>query len=107
MRRKDLTKENALAEQFKQILEEQRKKDPMRFDLTELLNKLTVDNYNEIANLIYEKIEPQVEYQEKLLDILYTKVINEQKFAFLYTKLCKELVQKLHQRIENKVKDGE
>ena len=27
----------------------------MRFDLTELLNKLTVDNYNEIANLIYEK----------------------------------------------------
>jgi len=104
--RKDISKEIALAEQFKQSLDEQRKKDPIRFDLTELLNILTVDNYNEIANLIYEKIEPKVEYQEKFLDVLFTKAVNEQAFVFLYAKLCKELDKKLPQRVEKKVKDG-
>ena len=104
--RKDLTKEFALAEQFKQNLDEQRKKDPIRFDLTELLNILTVDNYNDTLNLIYEKIEPKVEYQEKFLDVLFTKAVNEKAFVFLYAKLCKELDKKLPQRVEKKVKDG-
>jgi len=107
LRIKDLTKEITLAEQFKQNLDKQRKNDPMKFDLTELLNKLTVNNYNEIANLIYEKIEPQVEYQEKFLDILFSKVINEPNFAFLYAKLCGDLEQKLPQRVKkNEKNDG-
>ena len=104
--RKDLTKEFALAEQFKQNLDEQRQKDPIRFDLTELLNILTVDNYNDTLNLIYEKIESNLAYQEKFLDVLFTKAVNEKAFVFLYAKLCKELDKKLPQRVEKKVKDG-
>ena len=98
--RKDLSKEIAIAEQFKQNFDEQRKKDPIRFDLRELLNILTVDNYNETANLIYDKIKDDLEYQSKFLDVLFIKAVNEQAFVSLYAKLCKEFDKKLPQRNE-------
>ena len=104
--RKDISKEIALAEKFKEDLEEERKKDPIRFDLTALLNTLTVDNYNNISNSIYDIIKDNVENQEKFLDVLFTKAVNEKAFVFLYAKLCKELDKKLPQRVEKKVKDG-
>ena len=96
--RKDLSKEIELAEKFKEQLEEERKKDPIRFDLTELLNILTVDNYNNISNSIYDIIKDNVENQEKFLDVLFMKAVNEQAFVFLYAKLCKEFDKKLPQK---------
>jgi len=99
--RKDISKEIALAEKFKEDLEEERKKDPIRFDLTALLNTLTVDNYNDISNSIYDIIKDNVEYQVKFLDVLFIKAVNEHSFVFLYAKLCKEFDKKLPQRTNN------
>ena len=104
--RKDLSKENALAEKFKENLEEVRQKDPIRFDLTELLNILTVDNYTNISNSIYDIIKDNLQYQEKFLDVLFMKAVNEQAFVFLYAKLCKEFDKKLPQRTEKNNKNG-
>ena len=45
--RKDISNEIKLAEQFKEKLEEIKKTDPVKFDLTELLNMLTIDDYEQ------------------------------------------------------------
>ena len=104
--RKDVSNEIKLAEKYKEKLDELKKKDPIKFDLTELLNILTVDNYEEIKNLIYDKISSIIEYQDKFLDVLFQKAINEKAFVNLYAKLCKELDNSLPQRMENKQNDG-
>jgi hypothetical protein len=104
--RKDVSNEIKLAEKYKEKLDELKKKDPIKFDLTELLNILTVDNYEEIKNLIYDKISSIIEYQDKFLDVLFQKAINEKTFVNLYAKLCKELDNSLPQRMENKQNDG-
>ena len=82
--RKDVSNEIKLAEKYKEKLDELKKKDPIKFDLTELLNILTVDNYEEIKNLIYDKISSIIEYQDKFLDVLFQKAINEKTFVNLY-----------------------
>ena len=96
--RKDITKELELAEKFKQQIEELKAKDPMKFELTEYLNMLTVDNYDEVSENIYKKIEPDVEFQKKFLDVLFKKAVNEKAFVFLYARLCKEFDKKLPQK---------
>ena len=103
--KKDYSKEIELAAKYKKGIDDLRKKDPLRFDLTELLNILTVDNYDSTSQLIYEKIKDEVEYQEKFLDVLFTKAVNEKSFVFLYAKLCKEYDNKLPQRVEKTEKN--
>ena len=55
--RKDFSKEISMAEQFKKKIDEEAEKDPIRFKITEYLNILTVDNYKNTAEKIYEIIE--------------------------------------------------
>jgi translation initiation factor 4G len=103
--KKDYSKEIEIAAKYKKSIEELRKKDPLKFDLTELLNILAVDNYDETSKLIYDKIKDEVEYQEKFLDVLFTKAVNENSFVSLYAKLCKEFDNKLPQRVEKTEKN--
>jgi hypothetical protein len=97
--RKDISNEIKLAEQFKEELENIKKADPVKFDLTEYLNILTVDNYEQTKKLIYDKISPEIAYQEKFLDVLFQKAVHEKAFVNIYAKLCKELDKELPQRI--------
>lgn len=96
--RHDISKELALAAQFKEKLNEHGKTNPIKFDLTAILNQLTVDNYEEKKEEIFNIIEPSVEHQITFLDVLFTKAISEKAFVQLYAKLCKDLDKKLPQK---------
>ena len=96
--RKDFSKEISMAEQFKKKIDEEAEKDPIRFKITEYLNILTVDNYKSTSEKIYEIIEKDIENQEKFLDVLFNKSVNEKAFVGLYAKLCKDFDKKLPQK---------
>mgnify|MGYP002624773426 CR=1 FL=1 len=100
--RKDMSKEIALAEQFKQNIDKEAEKDPVRFKITEYLNILTVDNYKSTSEKIYELIEKDIENQVKFLDVLFNKSVNEKAYVGLYAKLCKDFDKKLPQKAEPK-----
>ena len=88
--------------QFKEDLEKIKKTDPIKFDLIEYLNILTVDNYEVTKKLIFDKISPDTAFQEKFLDVLFQKAVHEKAFVNIYAKLCKELDKDLPQKIEKK-----
>ena len=67
--RKDISKEIALAEEFKKKIDEEASKDPVRFKITEHLNILTVDNYKTTAENIYHIIEYDLDNQEEFNNI--------------------------------------
>ena len=96
--RKDFSKEIALAEQFKKNIDKEAEKDPVKFQITELLNILTKDNYKSIAVQIYNIIEKDIESQVKFLDVLFNKSVNEKSYVALYAKLCKDFDKKLPQK---------
>ena len=98
--RKDLTKELASAKEFKEKIDAEGLKDPIKFNITEYLNMLTVDNYPNTSEKIYEIIKDDINYQEKFLDVLFIKAVNEKAFVSLYAKLCKEFDKKLPQKNE-------
>jgi hypothetical protein len=99
--RKDLTQANKEAEEFRKKIEEEKVKDPIKNELTEFLNILTVDNYGEIKSSLFEKIRDNTEDQEKLLEVLFKKAVTEKSFVVLYAKLCKDLDKELPQKIES------
>ena len=96
--RKDFSKEIALAEQFKKNIDKEAEKDPIKFQITELLNILTKDNYKTTADQIYNIIENDIENQVKFLDVLFNKSVNEKSYVSLYAKLCKDFDKKLPQK---------
>ena len=100
--RKDISKELALAEEFRKKIDEEAEKDPIRFKITEHLNILTVDNYSTTADNIYEIIKDDINKQEIFLDVLFNKSVNEKPYVKLYAKLCKEFDKKLPQKVEKK-----
>ena len=100
--RKDISKEIALAEEFKKKIDEEASKDPIRFQITEHLNILTVDNYKQTSENIYEIIKDDIENQEKFLDVLFNKSVNEKAYVKLYAKLCKDFDKKLPQKSPKK-----
>ena len=100
--RKDISKEIALAEEFKKKIDEEANKDPVRFKITEHLNILTVDNYKLTSDNIYEIIKDDIENQEKFLDVLFNKSVNEKAYVKLYAKLCKDFDKKLPQKAPKK-----
>ena len=98
--RKDMSEAERLAQEFKTKFEESRKLDPVRNELTELLNILTVDNYDEVKQSIFEKIKDQVENQMKFLEVLFKKAVSEKSFVSLYAKICKDLDREVPQKNE-------
>ena len=100
--RKDLSNEIKAADEFKKNLDEEKKKDPIKWNLRELLNMLTKDNYPETKSKIFEVIKENIEYQEKFLDVLFQKAVHEKSFVKIYAQLCKELDKELPQRTTSK-----
>ena len=97
--RKDFSEEVKKAEIFKKKLDEIKEQDPIKFDLTEYLNMLTVDNYNDTKQLIFNKIKDDIEHQKKFLEVLFQKAVHEKAFVNLYAKLCKDLDKDLPQKL--------
>ena len=95
---KDFSNEYKQAEEFKLKLESKHQQDPIKFNLTELLNMLTVDNYKNIYALIFKAISSNIDYQVKFLEVLFQKAISEKAFVPLYANLCKDLDKDLPQR---------
>ena len=95
---RDYSEEFSLSEQIKKDIYKEVKTDSVKLKITEFLNILTVDNYNEISEKIYEIIEKEIGNQEKFLDILFNKIVSEKVSVGLYAKLCKDFNKKLPQK---------
>ena len=99
--RQDYTKETEEAENNKKKFEEIGKKDTIKKELRELLNKMTKDNYDQIKIKILELIKDKIENQDKLIDIIFLKSLLEKSYVSLYAKLCKDLNKELPQKVDN------
>jgi hypothetical protein len=104
--RKDISKELHAAEIFKEQMEVIKALDPVKSDLKELLNVLTVDNYNDVKKQIYNLIQDDIEKQYKFLEVMFNKAVHEKAFVFLYAKVCKELDKELPQKAGPKEQGG-
>lgn len=104
--RKDISKELQAAEIFKEQMEVIKALDPVKSDLKELLNVLTVDNYADVKRQIYNLIQDDIDKQSKFLEVMFNKAVHEKAFVFLYAKVCKELDRDLPQKTEPKEQGG-
>ena len=106
--RKDMTKEIKEAEKYMKEMNKEMSKDNFKFQIIEILNTITVDNYEEILNRlsifiykvdnkgnnIYNKIiKPEIllENQFRFVEIIIDKAIKENGYVKLYAKLCSDL----------------
>ncbi|MCQ2816540.1 MAG: MIF4G domain-containing protein [archaeon] len=65
--------------------------DSVRFDITSILNTLTVDNYESVKQKLYEILIQAEINQLKFIEVLLKKAINEKYYVSLYSKLCNEI----------------
>jgi hypothetical protein len=98
--RKDMSEAEKMAQDFKTQFEEKRNLDPVKNELTEMLNILTVDNYDEVKHKVFEIIKSDVEHQKKFLEVLFKKAVSERAFVSLYAKICKDLDREVPQKNE-------
>ena len=112
----DLSKEIKKAEDYIQKMNIEMKKDNYKYEIIEILNTITVDNYDEILNklciLIFEvdnknynniTIKPAVllENQYRFVVIIIDKAIMEKGYVKLYAMLCYDLFVILNQIVDN------
>ena len=112
----DLSKEIKEAEEYVKKMNIEMKKDNYKFEIIEILNTITVDNYKEILNklsfLIYEidnqnynniKIKPEIllDKQYRFAEIIIDKAIMEKGYVKLYAMLCYDLYLILNKIIDN------
>jgi len=103
--RKDHSAANKIADEYREEKKKINDKDPMRLELTELLNMLTYDNYEQTKNRIFELIQNEVSDQEKFLEVLFKKAVSEKAFVVLYAKICKEIDKLVPQKQPEKTTD--
>ena len=114
--RKDLTKEIKAAEEYIKKMNIEMKKDNFKFEIIEILNTITVDNYEDILNklsmFIYEidnknykniRIKPEIllDNQYRFAEIIIDKAIMEKGYVKLYAMLCRDLYLILNKIIDN------
>ena len=114
--RKDLSKEIKAAEEYVKKLNIEMKKDNFKFEIIEILNTITVDNYEDILNklsiFIYEidnknykniRIKPEIllDNQYRFAEIIIDKAIMEKGYVKLYAMLCRDLYLILSKIIDN------
>ena len=83
---------------FINYINEEVEKDPIKYQISELLSIITKDNYKNTADQIYEIIEKDIEKQVKFIDLLFNKFMCEKSKIDLYAKLCKDFNKKLPQK---------
>lgn len=93
------------AEIAREKIQKAREEDPIRDEMMDQLNKLTVDTYTEVKNYLLNLIKDDVEIQKKFLSVLFEKALHGKSFVFLYADLCKDFNRELPQK-EEKEKEG-
>jgi hypothetical protein len=112
--RKDMSKEIKEAEEYMKKMEIEMSKDNFKFQIIEILNTITVDNYEEVLNKIssfiyvndnnnINHIKPEIllDNQFRFAEIIIDKAIMEKGFVKLYAKLCNDLFIALNKIIDN------
>ncbi len=129
--RKDMTKEIEEAEKYIKELNIQMSKDNYKYQIIEILNTLTVDNYKNIFNKIIEMVflsennknnilelnkpEYLLHNQCILVEVILDKATIEKGYVVLYAKLCADLFieyiklikHNTNPEIKNQLFDGE
>jgi len=103
--RKDMSKENELAENYIKELNLQMQKNSIKHDITSILNTLTVDNFNDVKDKLFIILNNNNDNQDKLIEVILEKCIIENGYIILYAKLCKELIKILNDKnyLKNKL----
>ena len=115
--RKIITNEIKKAEEYIKKMNIDMSKDNFKYEIIEILNTITVDNYEEIFNklsvIIYQtdnktdkndiKIIPEIllENQYRFAEIILDKAIMEKGYIKLYAKLCYDLCEILDKIIDS------
>ena len=116
--RKDVSKEIKEAEEYIKKMNIEMSKDNFKYEIIEILNTITVDNYEEILNklsiFIYQiknenysnninEIRPEIllENQYRFAEIIIDKAIMEKGYIKLYAKLCYDLYIILDKILDN------
>ena len=115
--RKDMSKEIREAEKYIKDMTREMSKDNFKCQIIEILNTITVDNYEEILNRLsifiynidskgnnkYNKtIKPEIllDNQYRFAEIIIDKAIMENGYVKLYAKLCHDLYRLLDKVID-------
>ena len=96
--KKDTSKENKIYEKSKLKHKESSNINNIKKQLSDLLNILTKDNYENIKKQIFEIIKDDVDYQLKFLEMFFPKACMEQENMEQHAKLCKYLNKELSQK---------
>ena len=99
--RRDLSKFINEAEEQRDLMNKARTEDPIKDEIVFWLNKITVDIYDEVRDGIFNIIKDNIDYQIKLVEVLFKKALTEKYFVNLYAKLCKDFDEILPQKVEN------
>ena len=120
--RKDLSQEIKKAEEYIVNMNIEMSKNNYKYEIIEILNTITVDNYKEIlkklSNIVYKINDSQKINLDILLDnqfqfseIIIEKAIMEKGYAKLYAKICYDLYliygKLINKFRNNKLKDSE
>ena len=98
--RKDMTKEIEIAENYVKELNSNMEKNSIKHDITSILNTLTVDNFNDVKDKLFNLLNKNNDNQDKLIEVILEKSIIENGYIILYAKLCKELINILEEKNE-------
>jgi hypothetical protein len=107
-----MSKEIKEAEEYMKKMKIEMSKDNFKFQIIEILNTITVDNYEEVLNKIssfiyvndnINHIKPEIllDNQFRFAEIIIDKAIMEKGFVKLYAKLCYDLFIALNRIIDN------
>ena len=86
-----LEKEIEESNRMRQLLKEQNEKDPLKSQILDLFNRLTVDSYKIVYEDFVKLLKNKPELYDKFLELLFIKASTSKFFAFLYANLCKDL----------------
>ena len=110
--RKDMNPEIKKAEEYINKMNIAMSKNNYKYEIIELLNILTVDNYtnifNKLSNIVYQinnfkNIQPEIllDNQFRLSEIIIDKAIMEKGYVKLYAKICYDLYIIFNKKILN------
>jgi hypothetical protein len=81
------------------VSEDEKKYEAARKEIRSILNKITPTSYDELIEQFFAIDVGQNErYQQIAIELIFDKAVEEPKFCSLYTKLCKEQVDRGHRR---------
>ena len=87
----DISKEIAIAESFVNDIHRKNNTDNTKSEIISILNTLTVDNYDNVRDIIIGYIKESKENQLKFIEVVIKKAIGEKFYVGLYATMCKDI----------------